>query len=501
MKINGSFTTLLTTVLFMVTAPVSAQKITGEVLAEFETAFEKGMHTFNVPGSAVALVENGEIVYAKAFGVRNVETGAPFTTRTAYRVASNTKSMTSMMIATLVDEGVLDWDTLAIEIYPEFKLPTDELTHSTSVRELLGMGTGIGSNILTPHWDEYSAIELLSALATEPVLSEKGQFFYNNEVYASAAYVATIAAGNASANLLDAYKSLMQARVFNPIGMDSTVIADDPASVSNNYATSYSFSVAGGPRALEEVPVGAIGPAAPVGGVITNVTDMARYLITQLNEGVTPDGVRVVSAEALTETWHPQTMVTGIDPWLTPPAGYGMGWIEEHYGDVRILRHGGGIDGFASEMALLPETKIGIVILSNSSLGETLGQFMRYKLTELLYGMAPQGSKQVAIRYQGQVEELTAMTAMFASAHVDAKAITPYLGNYEHGWRVERRDDETLWMARNGWEFQLLPTPDGYIVSSGVALGAQVAFTGDANGKLKFGISFDGSSTDFAKLM
>jgi beta-lactamase class C len=410
-----------------------------------------------------------------------------------------------MMIATLVDEGVLEWDTPAIEIYPEFKLPTEELTQSVTVRELMGMGTGLGTMTLSTIillWDNFSATELLSALATFPVLSEKGHFHYNNQLYTSAAYLAAIAAGYAGEDLVDAYKSLMQARVFDPIGMESAVIADDPASVSDDYAVSYSFSLAGGPEALEKVPYAAINADAPAGGVIASVTDMARYLITQLQKGVSPDGVRAVSAENLSETWQPQTPITETDapPWATPPASYGMGWIDERYGDVRILWHEGGTDAFSSEMAMLPEANAGIIILSNSSTGEWFNKAMRYSLIELLYDMEPQASAVVTAVFQGQLEELTTAAAMFASARVDAEAVAPYLGNYEHGWRVEQRDDETLWMVRPGWELQLLPTPDGYVVSSGNALGTHIGFAAGEDGKLKLVISLGGETTEVAKL-
>jgi beta-lactamase class C len=459
------------------------------------------MHTFNVPGSAVAIVQNGEIIYARGFGVRNLETGEPVTTNTVFRVGSTTKAMTSMMIATLVDEGVLDWDTPAIEVYPEFKLPTEELTQSVTVRELMGMDTGLGTLILPLLIkEEYSATELLSALVTFPVLSEKGRWYYNNQLYASAGYIAALAAGHADKDLLDAYKSLVQARVFDPIGMESAGIADDPSGLSDDYAVSYGISLAGGPEALERVPYAATNADAPAGGVIANVTDMARFLITQLNEGVSPDGVRVVSAENLTETWQPQTPITEGPPWVTPPASYGMGWIDERYGDVRIVWHEGGMDAFLSEMAMLPEANAGIIILSNSSTGELFNKAMRYRLIELLYDMEPQASEVVAAVFQGQLEELAAAAAMFASAQVEAEAVAPYLGNYEHGWRLERHDDETLWMVRPGWELQLLPTPDGYVVSSGVALGAQIGFAAGEDGKLKLAISLGGETTEIAKL-
>jgi hypothetical protein len=160
------------------------------------------------------------------------------------------------------------------------------------------------------------------------------------------------------------------------------------------------------------------------------------------------------------------------------------------------------MDGFRSEMAMLPEANAGIIILSNSSTGEWFIKAMRYRLIELLYDMEPQASEVVAAVFQGQLEELAAAAAMFASAQVDAEAVAPYLGNYEHGWRLEQRDDETLWLVRPGWgwELRLLPTPDGYVVSNGDALGTQIGFAAGEDGKLKLMISFGGEPTEIAKL-
>lgn len=477
---------------------VQAQEITDELLTEFEKDFQTTMQTFSVPGSAVAIVQNGEIVYTKGFGVRSLETGEPVTTETVFRVGSTTKAMTSMMIATLVDEGVLDWDTPVIEIYPEFKLPTDELTQSVTLRELMGMGTGLGTNMPAPYWDEYSASDLLAALATLPILGDKGEtYFYNNQLYSSAGYIAALATNPGDQDLLEVYKRLMHERVFDPIGMDTAVLSDDPASVSDDYAASYTFSLAKGPEANELVPYAAINTVGPAGSVVTNVMDMARFVITQLNEGVNPEGERVVSAENLKETWQPQTKSGEMLPGQTQELVYAMGWVNEQYDEVEFLWHNGGWDGFTSEMALFPESKAGIVILSNSSLGQGFNMVMRYKFIELLYGKEANLSEQLPVFLHGRTDELRKNAEMFSTSTVEADAVQPYLGTYEHGWRLEHHDDGTLWLLRPGWELQLLPTPDGYVVSSGVALGGQISFAEGDKPNMLF--NFEGETQEIAR--
>jgi beta-lactamase class C len=472
--VNKLVSFVAVTVGMIVASTVWAQEVTDELVAEFEKDFQGLMETFSIPGSAVAIVQHGEIVYAKGFGVRSLETGEPVTTSTVFRVGSTTKAMTSMMIATLVDESVVSWDTPAAQIYPDFKLPRDELTQSVTLRELMGMGTGLGTNMPEPHWDEYSASDLLAALATLPVLGKKGKtYFYNNQVYSSAAFIAAFATKPGEEDLFEVYKTLMQERVFDPIGMSTATFSDDPSSVSDDYAASYTFSLAKGPDANELVPYATINTVGPAGGVVTNVTDMARFVITQLSEGVNPDGERVVSAENLKETWQPQTEAE-----ILPGVGkmnYAMGWINERYDGVDIIWHNGRWDGFTSEIAMLPSAKAGIVILSNSTLGQWFNLTMRYKFIELLYGKEPTLSKQLPVFLQGRMDKLRKNAEAFSTSMVEAEAVRAYLGNYEHGWRLGHHDG-TLWLLRPGWELQLLPTPNGFVVSSGVASGGQISF-------------------------
>lgn len=458
---------------WVVATPVLAQQVTDSLLAGFEKDFQSEMQNFNIPGSAVAIVQNGKIIYAKGFGVRSLETREPVTPSTVFRVGSTTKAMTSMMIATLVDQGLLSWDTPVIELYPTFKLPTDELTQKVTLRELMGMGTGLVSNITAPHWDEYSATDLLAALPKFTVAQKKGQgFIYNNEVYASAGYVAALASKPGQRDLLEVYKALMQTQVFGPIGMKTTALSENPASVSDDYAASYSFSLVGGPKATERVPYATINSLAPAGAVVSNVLDMARFLITQLSQGLGPEGVRVVSALNLAETWKPQTDIG--EPFAgAGKMSYAMGWYHEPYGDVQIFRHGGGWDGFVSEMVMIPQAKAGLIILSNSSAGGEFNFVMRYKFIERLYGLGTTRSEKVDTAFGDRLKVIAANGPRF-SPKVEASTVRRYLGNYDHGWSLEHREGGTLWLRRPGWEFQLLPTPEGFVISSGIAVGSQV---------------------------
>jgi CubicO group peptidase (beta-lactamase class C family) len=348
--------------------------------------------------------------------------------------------------------------------------------------------------------DSFTPTDLLAALATFPVVAPRGAWVYNNQVFAAAAYVAATAAGAADHDLLAAYERLMDERVFAAIGMSSAGMVDDPSLLGPDYALSYGVTLGGAPDALEEVPFSVIAADAPAGGAVASLADMIRYLATQLAGGVSPDGVQVVSTANLLATWEPQTPIWVGPPWVTLPGGYGMGWIAETYRGVDIVWHQGGIDGFQSEMAMLPLADVGIVVLTNGTAGEGLATAMRYRLIELLYGLEPGASAIVAGAFEQQRAEFAALAAMIAAAPADDDVVGAYLGEYEHGWRLERRDDGGLWLLRPGWALRVVPTSGGYVVGSSAALGARVDMVVDETGRPRLALSFGDDRAEVAKL-
>jgi CubicO group peptidase (beta-lactamase class C family) len=164
--------------------------ITPELLADLDATVPAAMTTFDVPGAAITLIQDGQVVYAKGFGVRNLATGEPFTADTVHRIASTTKSMTSMLVATQVDAGLFEWDTPVQTIYPDFQLPTPDLTRSVTVRQLMGMATGLGENPIELYFDLYTPKYWMASLAAFPILAPPGtEFHYNSTLYAMAGYV------------------------------------------------------------------------------------------------------------------------------------------------------------------------------------------------------------------------------------------------------------------------------------------------------------------------
>jgi CubicO group peptidase (beta-lactamase class C family) len=456
-------------------------------LGQFEADIETALQTFRMVGAAVALVDRSGIRYHREFGVRDLASGEPITPETHFLVASTTKSMTSLLVATFVDDGALSWDQPAREVWPDFRAPTDELTRTLRVRDLLGMATGIGDPpaVSSFHQGDPTAGDLLRSLATLPITDPPGtKFFYNNTVYAVGGYLPALVQGATEDALETVYAQLMAERVYGPAGMGAARISDDPRPFVTDYATGYAPDFTLGAAVEPYAPVGSY---APVGGTLASLTDMAAYVALQLNGGASVAGERVVSAENLAECWQPHIDVpipAELDPDLVS-AGYGMGWNAMTYrGGRRHIWHNGGIDGFTSFIGFFPEDGLGLVVLTNMGPLPRGLYFLVYVMNLLLsarFGLNQGSNEAVVATYQAAEQRLSDLAAQ--AAPVKRDAVTPYLGHYEKGWRVAFDADGELRLRQSSRAIRVLAMPDGsYVMAGGVLPGTTVRFSRDGTG-------------------
>ena len=430
------------------------------LLDELDALIPGQLKTFDVPGAGVALIDNGQVVYSKGFGVRNLQTGAPFTPDTVYRIGSVSKAMTSMLAATEVDAGLFNWNTVVRTLRPSFKLPTEQLTDSVEVHDLMGMGTGLSDTPDVVYSDLFSPRYLWRALRTLPVTASPGTtFLYNNTVYAMGGYVGALAQGVLIPQLLTSYQSAMKTRIFDPIGMPTTAVTDNPQALSDNFAVSYRYSLPDdAPRhALAFQPIRAV---APAGAVASTLNDMERYLITQLQKGVAPNGARVVSAQNLQQTWQAQTKVNAN-------FSYGMGWLTGSAYGMNILTHGGSIDSFETDVTMLPDSGVGIILFTNSSSGPFFYGAIRSWVVQKLAGVPVTALDTEAQNYEKQKAYVQSLRDSVLSFKADCTQAGPFAGTYERGWAVEYDGDNTLWLTRGDYyRAPLLQTARGYLVGT-----------------------------------
>lgn len=403
---------------------VTALPVDDQIAAELTAYIEATMARFNIPGVAVAIVQDGQLVYAKGFGVRHLGHAEPVTPETLMLIGSTTKSMTTLMMASLVDEGLMTWETRVIDILPTFALAEPEATRRLTMRDLVCSCTGVPQRDFELFFlgHQLRAEDIITSLQSYPLFTAPGETFqYSNQMVAAGGYIAAAVAGSRSNQFYEQYVAEMQARVFDVIGMNATTFSFDTVAASPNHARPHSINLELVPSALPLQVEQVVAPVAPAGAVWSNVLDLARYLITELHEGVAPDGRRVVSARGLAETWKPHVAVSA-------KASYGLGWFVDEYKGQPMLHHGGNTIGFTSDLAFLPEANLGISVLTNVHGANFFTEAIRFRLLELVFGQPHQYDAYATYRYAMLSDQL-ANPDSFVSK-VDVAQVAPYQGYY-----------------------------------------------------------------------
>jgi CubicO group peptidase (beta-lactamase class C family) len=446
-------------------AETAPAPLTEAQFAELDTFILKVMDSINVPGAAVAVVQGGEVVYTGTFGVADITTGAPVTTDTSFMIGSVTKPMTTMMVATMVDDGLLTWDTPVSTFAPEFALSDPAVTAQLTVRDFFNMASGF------PSYDTPMMIDRMSPLSSiafmrgvELVTPFRQGFNYANQMVAAGGYYTARLATGSDADSWDAYTEQMQERVFAPIGMTATVADFDAAMNLPDRATPHYVSrIDGEPVVLPVDRERFVSPVYPAGSVWSNINDMAKFLVTQMNDGVAPDGTRVVSAEALGETRVP------VIPAFGGIVQYGMGMMVSDYHGQPHLEHGGNTIGFSATHAFLPQSDIGVVILTNREVANLFTTVVRQYVYEMALGLEHtpeaefeqfQGMEQ---QYFGQYKHLIGLPI------APTDAVAAHLGEYEHGVVVSVENGVPTITIASG-SYPLTVTPDGTYVMEAAPL-------------------------------
>lgn len=397
------------------------------IISPLEEFIATYMEAFGIPGAAVGIVENGELVYSKGFGVADPVTGAPMEPDTNVMIGSTGKSLTTMMMGTLVDDGIMSWDTPAIELYPAFKVKDPALTEQITMRNLVCACTGVPRRDLELLFNasEQTAEDTVAALADFEFFTDFGEAFqYSNQMVATGGFIAADAAQGSSGGLATEYAAALQERVLDPIGMENTTISFDAVQARGKYAVPHTLTLnyTYAPISLDAESM--LIPVAPAGLHWSTLEDMAKYMITELNEGVAPDGTRVISAENLKETWKPQIA-------LSNEASYGLGWIVSEYKGVPVLSHGGNTIGFTSGFTFLPGKGFGVIVLTNGRATNVFNEGVAGRLLELVYDQPAEVSQNLDFYLEQADKELVELTGLLKD-EIDTTAVEPYLGHFSN---------------------------------------------------------------------
>lgn len=379
-----------------------AHPLDAERIEKMRSFLADAMKELGVPGVSFALMDHGKIVYEGGVGVRELGKPTPVDANTLFMAASNTKGMSTLLLSTLADQGKLRWDQPVVELYPDFKLGSAEVTKKVLVKHLVCACTGLPRQDLEWIFEYKNATpeSSLKLLATNSPTSGFGEVFqYNNLMAAAAGYIG----GHLvypDLKLGDAYDKAMQERIFAPLGMQNTTF-DMARALHGDHASPHSMDVDGHTRLIPMNTNYSVVPHRPAGGVWTSAHDLIRYVQLEANVGKLPDGKQIVSADNLLMRRQPQVSV-GEDH------SYGMGLMMEKSYGVQVVNHGGSLFGYKSNIYLLPESGIGAVLLTNSDNGGMLLRPFQRRLLEVLYDGKPEAMDDVKAKAKNMRQELAA---------------------------------------------------------------------------------------------
>jgi CubicO group peptidase (beta-lactamase class C family) len=465
-------------------AAVDALPVDETISAQLSDFIENGLANYGIPGAAVSVVQDGKVVYQETFGTTVLGGDAPITPQTHMMIGSTGKSLTTLLMATLVDAGLMTWDTPVVEVLPQFQVADETLTQSITMRNLVCACTGVPRRDLEVIFNagELSAEDIVESLQTFEFFTAFGEAFqYSNQMVGTGGFATAAADGAPFGNLWAGYRASLARRVLQPLNMPNTTIAFDEVFARNHYALPHEIGFGAHYTPIKIADEKVLEPFAPAGTHWSTLEDMTSYLIMALNKGVTAAGSRVVSEENLLTTWQPQVP-------LSADASYGLGWFVSDYKGASLISHGGNTLGFTSDFAFLPEHGVGIVTLVNARGTNYFNQAVRARLFELVFAQEAAAGKEADFSF-AQIKQGLVEPPLFA-AGLEEATLAPYLGVFHNealGSLTLTLTDGVLMADAGEFSMKLIPTEQAgkvhYTAANGLITGTAFTFAMNEAGK------------------
>jgi CubicO group peptidase (beta-lactamase class C family) len=357
-------------------APADAAR---EALRGFDRFVDSAMAAWKVVGLGLGIVVDGQVVYVRGHGFRDLERKLPATERTLFAIGSSSKAFTVYALGTLVDQGKLEWDKPVITYMPEFRLYDPAATLRISPRDLVTHRSGLPRHDLVWYNNFTSTREdLISRIAYLPPNKDLRETFqYNNLMFLTAGVLA-------GRIMNSSWEDAIRRLVFQPLGMNSSNFSVAESQKTADWSRGYEVRK----DTIRAMPFRNIDLIGPAGSINSNVADMVKWIGMHLAGGVV-DGKQVIARTTLNDMYAPHMPIGGMpsDKDLGA-ANYGMGWFLTSYRGHYLVQHGGNIDGFSAMVALMPQDRIGIVVLSNQN-GAALPALIRNHAMDRILSLPP----------------------------------------------------------------------------------------------------------------
>ena len=427
--------TTILTFLLLAGPPVRAQQAP---LAGLDEYINKAIKDWGVPGVAIAVVKDDRIVLAKGYGVREFGKPDPVDERTLFAIGSSSKAFTAASVAMLVDDKKLKWDDSATQYLPGFQLYDPYVTRELTVRDLLTHRVGLERGDQLWYASSFDRDEVLRRIRyLKPSSSMRSRFGYQNVMFLAAGQVIRSVSGKE-------WDDFVRERIFVPLGMKDTGTSVRTLSKAQNVATPHSKFEG----QVVPIPYRNIDNIAPAGSINSNALDMAQWVRLHLGNG-TYEGKQLLSPGVAKEMMTPQTVIR-LEGQMTaqyPEAHfltYGLGWFLSDYRGKKLVEHGGSIDGMRALVAMIPEEKLGVVVLTNLS-GSLLSVPLSYRIFDAYLGATPRDWSAEMLKTMTTLEE----RARAGAAKQEAERVTGTkpslsLDKYVGEYRSEMYGDATV---------------------------------------------------------
>ncbi len=410
---------------------------------EFDAYTQIALKQWEVPGAGVAVIKDGKVIYLKAFGTRDLSTGAPANTETLFSIGSTTKAMTAVCLGILVDEGKVAWDDPVSRHLPEFQLYDPYVTRELKIRDLLLHNSGVGNTDFL--WGSMNVPEeeiLRRMRMVKPAYSFRGGFIYQNIFYIAAGAVIRKVSGQN-------WHDFIQARIFTPLGMTRT--ATKLKNIKDDNFTKPHFRINGKIQVIGYTNDDEVGPA---GSVWSSIGDMSKWTLCMLDSSKLPStglrpaqpdnpgqsAGRLLKPATWAEMFKPHTIVTSAQFYptqrLTRPnwTTYGLGWFQHDYQGHKVNFHTGSLSGLVALHGQLPGSSLGYYFLGNLDHAEVRHALMYRAFDHFALGGSRDWSTEVKALYmeigdrqEGAIARLEGQRAKDTRPSVD---LISYAGTY-----------------------------------------------------------------------
>jgi CubicO group peptidase (beta-lactamase class C family) len=412
-------------------------------LQAIEEKVEARRKALGIPGMSLAIVKDDQIIYAKGLGFKDFEKQVPVTADTQFAIGSATKAFTALSVLMTQDEGKLSLDDSPKKFLPYFKMKDADADKNITVRDLLSHSSGLNRTDLAMITGKLNRAELIQVAGeAKPTAKLREKFQYQNIMFAAAGEIVARTQGTA-------WEKFIPARIFKQLGMTNSTMSMVEMQKAKDYSFGYDYNF--DTKETRRLPFRDIDEVAPAGSINSSAKDMAQWLRFVLGGGISAGGKRLVSEKGFEEWLKPQMKIS--------PNGkfnYALGWFLQEWNGMKVVQHGGNIDGFNALVAMIPEKKLGFVMLTNVS-GSPLGSELMPIVWENILGKpeAPTNSTAVV----APEKEIGKYTFKEANFDIEIKI--------ENGKLVAVVPNQPTYILENvgGRRYKLSNAPEGFFIT------------------------------------